>query len=407
MKDILKLAWRNLWRNKRRTIITLSSVASALLFALIMRAMQLGSYDNMIKNVVEYYNGYIQIHKNGYWEDKSIENIFESNDSLKNKIKEYDNIKELVPRFESFALASAGDHTKGVAIIGVNPEKEDNMTNLSDKLVKGSYIEENKRGVLVAEDLAKYLKLKVNDTIVFIGQGYHGISAADKYPVNGIIHIASPDLNGRVIYMDLNTCREFYSAYGMLTSLVVRIDDKDEMYETIAHLKTILDTEKYEVMSWKEMLKELTQQIESDNAGGKIFLGILYLIIAFGVFGTIMMMTTERKREFSVMVAIGMQKTKLAFIVFIETIFIGIIGILTGSIISMPIIQYYVHNPIELEGEMAEAVINMGIEPIMPFAWEAGYFINQSIVVLIIMIIAIIYPLITILRLNVVKSIRQ
>jgi len=123
MKAYLKMAWRNIWRNKRRTYITLASLFFAIFFALIMRAIQIGSYANMVDNVVQAYTGYIQVHAKGYWDEKVINKTLESSDELVNIITSTDNVTGTIPRLESFALASAGLQTKGVMVVGINPER--------------------------------------------------------------------------------------------------------------------------------------------------------------------------------------------------------------------------------------------------------------------------------------------
>ena len=162
----------------------------------------------------------------------------------------------------------------------------------------------------------------------------------------------------------------------------------------------------YEVMSWKEMNIELVQSIESDNISGMFMLGILYIVVGFGIFGTMMMMTLERKREFGVMVSVGMQRYKLATIIFFETIYIALISVLAGIAFASPFIYYLHVNPIRLTGEAAKAMMDFNAEPVMPFAMDIPIFYNQAIVVLILTLIAVIYPLIIIQRFNVLKAIR-
>ncbi|MFC2132568.1 FtsX-like permease family protein, partial [Bacteroidota bacterium] len=133
---------------------------------------------------------------------------------------------------------------------------------------------------------------------------------------------------------------------------------------------------------------------------------LLYIIIAFGIFGTVLMMTAERKREFGVIIALGMQKLKLEIILITEMIIIGILGIISGIIASIPIILYFVYNPIKFSGESAKAYEQFGFEAVMPFAWQIDYFINQSLAVVVIIIIAIIYPITSVTRIKVSKALR-
>ena len=136
MTSQIKLAWRNIWRNKRRTLITVASIFFAIFFALIMRAFQLGSYSHWTKGIIESYTGYIQIHADGYWAEKTIDNTFEFTSDLREKVLNDENVTSIIPRLESGGLASYGNDTKMAIIFGVDPELENNATRLKDKLVK-------------------------------------------------------------------------------------------------------------------------------------------------------------------------------------------------------------------------------------------------------------------------------
>ncbi|MFP4041626.1 MAG: ABC transporter permease [Bacteroidales bacterium] len=407
MTEYLKLAWRNIWRNKRRTLITTASVFFAIFFALIMRAFQLGSYSNMIDNAVQLYSGHIQIHAKGFKDNQSINNSFVYDQDLFNTLNDHDLIKDVIPRLESFALASSGNKTKGVLLMGVDPEKQDEMSKLSEKIVKGGYLSGGENSLLLSQTLSEFLKVSVNDTIVLLSQGYHGATAAGKYQVKGIVKIPKPDLDNKMVYLPLHTAQQMYLANDRLTTVSVNIHDSDELQHMVDELNRLLPSEKYEVQSWKELMPELVQQIESDNASGWILLAILYIIIAFGVFGTVMMMVVERKKEFGIMVAVGMKRIKLAVIVAMEMVMIGMLGLLSGIAGSIPIILYFYHNPIRLSGELAETIEVYGIEAILPLAWQADYFVNQFLIVALIVVVAVIYPVYSITKLKPVEAMRD
>ena len=207
--------------------------------------------------------------------------------------------------------------------------------------------------------------------------------------------------------MNLPTAQNFYGAENMLTSLVINLFDSDDLSKVRRELADNIDPVLYETMDWKELNPALVQQIQSDQGGGYIMLGMLYLIVGFGVMGTLIMMTTERKREFGVMVSIGMQKKKLGGILTVEMIMMGIIGIIIGIVGSLPVILYLVNHPIRFTGEMAEIFESYGFEPIMPAVLESGYMIAQSLVVLLIFSIAIIYPIISVIKINEIKALRN
>ncbi len=405
MKENIYLAWRNLWRNKRRTILTIASVFFAVFLALLMRSMQIGSYDNMIENSVRNSTGYIQVHAPGYWDDKTIDNTFESDQALEDKISRVSNVEGLIPRLESFALASSGIKTKGIGIVGTDPVKENEVTGLKKRLIEGRYFNHASHEVLIAEKLASYLEVGLGDSIVLLSQGYHGVTAADEYHIAGIVQFPSPAMNSQLIFMTLEDAQYFYAAPSRLTSLSVMLTNPDNLEGTKENIISVIG-ENYEVMTWEQMLTALVQGIESDNVSGWFMLGILYMVLAFGIFGTMLMMTVERKKEFAVMVSIGMHRYKLARILTIETIFIAIIGVAAGIAASMPIIYYFNVNPIELTGEAAQAMIDFNVEPIMPFALSSHIFFQQTIIVLILTMIAALYPISYVHRFNVLRAFR-
>lgn len=405
MNTIIKMAWRNIWRNKKRTFITMLSIFLAVFLALFTRSMQKGSYANMISNAVKFSTGYIQIHKKGYWENKSINETFIYTNKIDSSLTD-NNITFKLPRLESFALASSGKHTKGVMVIGTIPELEDKLNKYSKKIIKGKYIAENDKAILVAEKLAEFLKVNVGDSLVLLGQGYHGITAASQYLVKGIIRMPIPQLNTQMIIMPLKESQYFYASENRLTSISLMLKDPEKINATIKRIENKLN-DKYEVMPWQEMNKEMVQAIESDNVGGIIMLAILYMVIGFGVFGTVMMMTMERKKEFAVMIAVGMQKSKILLMVVWETVMLGILAIILGIIVTYPVLLYLHYNPIPLSGEIAESMKVFGAEPILPFSIKPDIFINQTISVIIIALVAVFYPLSVILKFDVLKAMRS
>ncbi len=159
-------------------------------------------------------------------------------------------------------------------------------------------------------------------------------------------------------------------------------------------------------MTWTEMQPELVQLIKSDRGGGYIMLGILYVVIAFGMFSVIMMMVKERKREFGVVHAVGMKKRKLSVVVVVETILIGLIGCAIGLIISYFFCLYFYYHPLPLSGEMAEAYAQYGMEPYLYFSLKSSLFYNQMILVFIISMFISVFPVLNIYRLKITKAMR-
>lgn len=403
MTTNLKLAWRNIWRNKRRTLITVASIFFGVLLSAYMTSMQEGSYGKMVEIVVKFYSGYMQVHHEDYWENKSINSSFDYDQALIDQLKKHQEIDFVIPRLESFGLASAGELTRGSAIFGIVPDVETQLTGIAEKIVSGKYLQPTDDGVVIGDGLAKYLKLGLSDTLVIITQGYHGVSAAGKFPIRGIIKHVSPELNKSIIYMELKTCQNFLGAENKLTSLVVNVADNEVMKRMLKTLKNEIQSP-WSVMSWEEMQPEVVQQIESDRAGGVIMKAILYVVIAFGIFGTIMMMIAERRREFGVMISIGMQKRKLSVILFFETIFIGVLGILSGLAVSLPLLLFQSKNPIPLTGETAKLMEDFGFEPFMFFSVAPEVFWQQAVSVFVLTMLIGIYPVVAARRIKEIKA---
>ncbi len=406
MRTIFKIAWRNIWRNKRRTMITIASIMFALFFAIIMRGFQLGSYAKMKENAIESYSGYIQIHKKGYWDDKNINNIFSIDPSEVEKIRSDPRVNEVIPRLESFALASSGESTRGVAVMGISPEKENEMTRFKNYLKKGEFITDEDHSVLVAADLARFLKIGINDTLVLFSSGYHGATAAALYPVKGILKLPIPDMNRSTVYLPIKAAQDFFGTGDQFTALALDIDNLEDVNAVKEEVRSEIDPEKYEIMGWEKMNRELLQMIESDNAGGLIMITILYMVIAFGIFGTVLMMTNERKKEFSMMVSIGMQKWKLIWVVALELIILSFIGVLAGILISLPVMLYFYYNPIKFYGDVVEIMKDFNFEPVLPVSMDPHIFITQGIVIFLISLFALYYPIIKISKLNIVKGLK-
>jgi ABC-type lipoprotein release transport system permease subunit len=401
----LGFAWRNLWRNKHRTIITSTSIFFGVLLSSVMTSMQEGSYEQYINTIVNSYSGHLQIHRNGYWDDKVINQSFELTPALLGEVKNVRNVTTIAPRFESYALASSAELTKGVMVMGIDPVKENEVTKLKDKIKEGQYLTSKDDGVILGSGTAKYLRLKVNDTLVLLSQGYHGVSAAGKYPVKGIIKLPSPELDRSVVYMDVAQCQDFFSAPSRLTSLVIMVSNINDVNGVKKELSRRLNRN-YELMDWKELNQVLLKQIDSDRISGAIVKGILYLIISFGIFGTIMMMTLERRKEFGVLIALGMQKLKLGITLIYETLFIGLIGALSGILVSFPITLYFKLHPIPFTGQTAQSMEQMGFAPVMSFTIMPSVFYQQAFTILLISILIGFYPVWVIAKLQVNKAIR-
>lgn len=403
----ITLAWRNIWRNKRRSFITIASITFAVLLASVMRSMQLGSYERMIQNAAQFYTGYIQIHQKGYWDDKTLDNSMEYDADTYNLIANTKGVEAAVPRVESFVLSSYETKTKGSLVLGIDPKEEDKLTHLKDKLVEGKYLADDDKSILVAQGLAEYLKVEVGDTLVLIGQGYHGANAAGLYPIKGIVKFPVPAQNKQTLYMSLAEAQWLFDSNDMLTSISLVIDKAKNTDRIVDEISGKVDLSTLEVMGWKTLMPDLVQGIEIDNISGRVMLWILYAVIGFGMFGTFLMMTAERMYEFGVMMAVGMKRLVMQWIIVLEMAMMATIGVLSGISISLPFLFYYHNNPIYFSGDAAEAIESFGVEAAYFFSLQPALFINQAWAIFIMAVILGFYPVYAIQRLKPVTAMRE
>ena len=405
MKILFTLAWRNLWRNKRRTLITVASVFFAVFLAIIANSMEQGTYERMIQNLVKFSTGYIQIQDVLFEDEPSIDHTMLFDESMEALISDFaGEIEYDVPRLQNFALASTPEITRGSLIMGIDPEKESRFNNLKENLISGDFIESSDMSVMLAEGLADILQLNTGDTLVLIGLGFQGTNAAGMFPVKGIIRLRVPEMNNNTVYMPLKAAQWFYQAEDRLTSLILMPENPRNTGQLAENLRSKIDTEWYRVLTWEHMLADFLRLMQFDRGGTQVMLSILYLVIAFGIFGTILTMVMERMREFGMLISLGMKRYQLGIVCFLETVLISVVGILAGTIASLPIAFYYNRNPILLTGDMAQAMTEYGFDPVWPFSLDPQIFITQAQIVLVLSILIGLFPVYKVFRLNVTAA---
>ena len=405
---IFKIAWRNIYRNKKRSLITITSIFAALFLIIFMRALQFGFYDNLIKTVVESYAGYVEVHAKGFWDNQNLENSMIVDNELIKNIESVNGVENTVERLQSFSLISTGDKTRGGVINGVVIEDEQKITDWNKNIIDGSFqLERNE--IIIAKGIAEYFNLQIGDSLILYGQGYRGMMAAGKYPVKGIIDLKNPNLNKLGIFMTLESARDYVSSDNISTHIII---DKRQYYsedKILNDLENILSSD-YEVMTWKETLPEIEQTITADSAGGLIMAFILYIIVVFGMFGTVLMMTEERKYEFGVLISVGMSRIRLFSIILVETIILSMIGVILAILITYPISYYFYLNPINISilmGEGADVMIEeFGFDPVVPFSISLDIPFSHALIIFAFSLLISLYPAIRILRLNPVKSMK-
>ena len=403
---MLKLAWRNIWRNKGRSVITIAAVMFCVIFAVVLRSFQVGVWENMIHEIVGNNFGYLQIHEDGFWADQSLDRTMDLGEVNSEKLLAVDGVDRLIPRMESFSLLYHGSNTKGSLVMGIDPAVELPGLQLDDILLEGRSFSRDDSVIVVSEGLAKYFNVGLGDTLLFMGQGYHGATAYGAFPIGGIARMTNPELNKQLVLMPLQKAQYMYNCTDRATTLVVAIDEEAD-YEVVGAALKGSGAQGLEVLEWKELFPEIIQTIEVDMAGGRIFVTILYFIISFVLLGTVIMMVAERQREFGILVSIGMKKTKLAFVTLLENIMLIMGGAIVGMAVVKPVQFYFKYNPIDLSGQMKEAIEQYNFEPKLYTTTSFIINLNHGTIIFIIGVLVSLYAVVKIMKLNPIESMRS
>lgn len=408
MRTDITLAWRNIWRNRRRTLITVSAIMFAVVVSVFLQSLNRGSHEIMIDNMVRYNTGYLQLQDFRFEDEPSLDNAFAVDEAMQRRVKDADaRIEMVLPRIETFMLAANDDATRGAMAAGIDLEKEHRFNKLKDRKVRGRFFEPGEQAAVLCEGLAGRLELDVGDVLALIGQGRFGMSASALFEIVGIAGHPIGEMNDRLVYLPLAAAQDLLSAEGYITALLIVPRRPRDTDSVALSLRAEFDEEDLRVLTWKQLMPELLDFIRFDMAGAYLMSAILYVVIGFGFFGTVLTMTMERLREFGVLISIGMKRLRLVFIVFLETLCISIVGVLGGLVAALPVLLYFHFNPITLRGDAAEAIIEMGWDPVLPVSFAPGLFYSQAMVVFCLAMLVFLYPLVRITRMNVLEAARS
>ena len=406
MNLLLKLAWRNLWRNKRRTIITICAVVFAAMLAIAMRGIQIGTYEANIKHAVSLFSGYLQVQKDGYLDNPSLQKSFRFDGKLRTILASEEQVTGFTPRVNAQGLISYKENSMGALIFGIVPDSEANVSIFKSKLNQGSFIQtDSSYSIILGYKLLQNLNAEIGDTVVVLAQGIDGSLGNLKYKIAGTVKIGSPEFDGTAIFMGLSALQELLAMEGRVNSVAISLVSLNQVDAFQNKLKTYLP-EDLDTPSWLEIMPDLKQSIELDNISGLIFLWILIVVVAFGILNAVLMSVTERFNEFGVALAMGMRNSTLVILVLIESFMIAVIGLIIGNIIALGINYYLFLNPIEFSGDFALMYEEYGFIPKIYSTLKPSVFINSTLNLLLISIVASFYPAFKVFKLEPLKGIR-
>jgi len=341
-----KMAWRNIWRNPRRSILTMAAVTFACLLLVFMFSFQFGSYDTMIDFAVRIQTGYLQIQAKNYQDKKDIRLVVPDPEAVGRLLDEISEVEAYTYRANAFSLISSKERTYGIMVVGIDPKKEAGVSTLKDLVRKGEYLDETDTDqALIGKLLAANLQVDIGDELVVLGQGLDGSIAATVVRVKGIFSSGQDTFDRSAIHIPLSTFQDVYSMQGAVHEVVVmgrNLDDLAEVKEVVAAgIKKLSNAHTLVVLDWMEIMPGLIQGINMDLISGMIFYFILIVVVAFSILNTFLMAILERTREFGVMMAVGTTPGRLTRLLLMESAVMTLVGVFAGILLGSLITWYF------------------------------------------------------------------
>ncbi len=390
-----KMAWRNIWRNPRRTLLTLCAIAFASLLLVFMLSFQFGSYETMINSAVKIHTGHLQIQTAGYHDKKSIRLLVPQPAVIGNILAKIPQVEAFAFRAEAFSLASSQKRTYGVLITGIDPQREVKVSKLKKLLREGEYlVQSDYDQALVGQLLAKNLKVKIGDELTILGQGRDGSVAATVLKVKGIYRSGLDVFDRASIHIPLNAFQDLYGMDGAVHTVVA----VGKSLSHVSHIKARVQKDlasaglsSMRVLDWEALMPGLREAIEMDLVSGLIFYGLLIIVVAFSILNTFLMAIFERTREFGVLMAIGTTPRRLTKLLLIESMSITIVGVVAGIVSGILVTYYFQVHGIDVSGS-SELLGQFGISGRMYPKLSGPSILIGPGMVLIVTFLAALYP---------------
>ncbi len=341
------LPWRNVLRNRRRSAITVLSIAVGLAALTFIWAFIDGQNRQMIRNSTRFLAADMQVHLKGYHDDPTLDLTMADAQPVLATVRADPNVEAATVRMEGKALASRADKSRGIMLVGVDPRAEPRVSALMNALVSGKPLTDSTPGVLIGEQLALALGLGAGDELLLVGQGYDGSLASGRYPVRGVFRTGIDELDGRVAVLPLAVVRDFFVAPAGATAIALRLRDRDQLDATETRLSPRLGP-RYEVLGWPWLLPMVAVSTRFHEVMGWVVLVVFFGIVAAAVANPILMAVIERTREFGIMLALGAGRARLLGLVLGEAMILGGLGLLVGNLLGLTIAGYFARSGIDL-----------------------------------------------------------
>lgn len=393
---IWKLAWRNIVKNPRRSIVTLLLGILCCALMIFYEAFGQGSRTKMIDDSVAMYSGYLQIHGQGYQEHPNYDNLIYNVQEVKQKIKNIPEIETFGERFETFALYSTKADSIGGMLIGIEPDKEAKLSRIKRGHKSGRFLNNNDtKAIYIGSDLAKRLEVKIGDEIVFLSSAVDYSMAAGTYKVVGIFQTNFYDFDANVAFVNKKSIDLDFLAENIASQIIVLPKDKNKTFELQKKLEKILDQKKYEVVTWKTTMSDIVQYMSLDAVFDYISFGLLLVIVFFVIMIYSLISIYQRTKEIGIMRAVGTSQKQIYQILFAEIFILTVLSIIIGGIIGSLISLHFAAHPLELkfDSDLMDLYRQFGMYDLtFPAQLSLKAFLRGAIPVFSLMLIAVAYP---------------
>ena len=350
---IPKIAFRNIFRQKRRTILT--GLAMIVGFALLSLTIGLsdGAYGNIIAMFTRNRIGHIQVHRDGYLDKPSLYKTIDNASAVGETIQRIVGVEAWTPRVYGAGLGSVGEKSTAVQIIGVDVARETAATRFDQKVVEGSTLTETpSHEAVIGKGLAKIVSATVGSEIVIVSQGADGSIANDVYKIVGIAE-SGDDITDRVAcYLHIEDAQELLVLAERVHEIVVIVSNINRVDKITSAIETQLDDSTLDVAPWQVVAKSFYRAMRTDQQGDAISRLVIMLIVAIGVFNTVLMSVLERTREYGVLKAVGTKPVQIFWLVVCEVVIIALgsicVGALLGALLNYLLSIYGITYPQEI-----------------------------------------------------------
>lgn len=404
----LKMAWRNIWRNPRRSLLTISAIAFASLLLVFMLSWQFGSYDTMINSAVRIHTGHVQVQAEGYNDKRDMRLVVPNPAAISAILEKIPEVAAYTSRANAFSLVSSKERTYGAIVIGIDPVGEAKVSTLEKIIHQGEYLSGSDTDqALIGRLLAKNLHVRSGDELVVLGQGRDGSIAATVVKVKGIFSSGEDEFDRGTIQIPLKYFQDVYTMDGAVHEVVVlgkSLEDVPEIKRAVAAgIEKTNGKEHLAVLDWMELMPGLIEAIKMDLVSGFIFYIILIVVVAFSILNTFLMAIFERRREFGVLMALGTTPWRLTKLLLAESSSVTMMGIVIGTIAGSLITWYFQIHGIVISGT-SELMRQYGLpERMYPQLSVLSISIGAG-VVLVVTLLAALYPALKVRRLHPVEA---